>query len=140
MMEDVSRKTSIVFLSIVCLTALFGGAALIFDPTGGLMGMSVDRLHASPFPDYLVPGAFLFFVLGFGTLITIIVLMGRKKQGPWLVIASGAVLMTWIIIQVIILSEINSFHAFYFTTGVFLVWLGFRQKRGVEGARLKAKG
>lgn len=128
-MENISRKISIVFLVIVCLTALIGGAALIFDPTGGLMGMSVDRLHASPFPDYLLPGIFLFVVIGFGTLVAIIALVGKKDYGPALTIICGVVLDLWILVQVIMLSEINSFHAFYFTTGAFLIWLGFRQRR-----------
>mgnify|MGYP003575647261 CR=1 FL=1 len=130
-MENIPRKTSIVFLVIVCLTALVGGAALMIDPTGGLMHMGVDRLHASPFPDYLIPGIFLFVVVGFGSLITIIALAGRKSYAPTLVMLCGGVLMAWIAIQVAILGEINSFHAFYFTTGLFLVWLGFRQRKYV---------
>ena len=131
-MENIPRKTSIVFLVIVCLTAFVGGAALMIDPTGGLMGMAVDRLHASPFPDYLIPGIFLFVVVGFGSLIAIIALVGRKKYAPALVMSCGGVLMAWIAIQIVILDEINSFHAFYFTTGLFLVWLGFRQRKNQE--------
>ena len=128
-MENIPRKTSIVFLIIVCLTAFGGGVAMVIDPTGGLMGMTVDRLHASPFPDYLFPGIFLFVVIGFGSLVTIIALLGRKKYAPALVMLCGGILMAWIAIQIVILDEINSFHAFYFTTGLFLVWLGYRQRK-----------
>ena len=127
-MQNIPRKTSMVFLVIVCLTAFLGGGALMADPTGGLLGMAVDRLHASPFPDYLIPGIFLFVVIGFGSLITIIALVGRKKYASTLVMLCGGVLMAWIAIQIVMLDEINSFHAFYFTTGLFLVWLGFRQR------------
>ena len=53
-----------VLLILLAVNALVGGALLIADPSGGLLGMPVSLLAGSPFRDYLLPGLVLFGLLG----------------------------------------------------------------------------
>lgn len=57
----------VVLTSLVALQAvsgLGGGAVLVLDPSGGLMGMPLTVLRRGPFVDFLVPGVILLLVLG----------------------------------------------------------------------------
>jgi len=51
-------------LLFLSLGALFGGGVLIIDPSGDLFQMPVIILQNSPFNNFLIPGLFLFIVLG----------------------------------------------------------------------------
>src|SRR5690554_4630226 len=49
----------IALLLLLAVNALAGGAALVAEPSGRLLGMPVSLLAGSPFEDYLVPGVIL---------------------------------------------------------------------------------
>ncbi len=49
--------------------ALAGGLMLMLEPSGSGMGFPVELLQGSPFPDYRIPGVFLFTVNGLGSLV-----------------------------------------------------------------------
>ncbi len=48
------------------LSGVYGGGALVWDPTGALLQMSLELLSGAPFADYRIPGLILFMVLGVG--------------------------------------------------------------------------
>lgn len=100
-------------LLLLSVGALFGGGALIIDPSGELLEMPVTLLAGTPFPDYLIPGIVLFTLFGVIALLTVVGLWFRPAwqrssrlgvDAAWLAaIATGAALIIWILVQMTIL-------------------------------------
>lgn len=91
---------ALIFLGI---TSLAGGAVLILDPSGAIIGITTGLLDGSPFGTYLVPGLVLFFLLGVGTLV---VAYAFYRHQEWSLLATplvGFVLTSWIVIQISII-------------------------------------
>lgn len=53
-----------ILVGLQALSGLAGGAVLVSDPSGGIMGMPLSVLQRGPFADFLVPGVVLLMVLG----------------------------------------------------------------------------
>ncbi len=69
-------------LLFLSLGALFGGAVLVLDPSGGLLQIPVTILENSPFNNFLIPGLILFTILGvFPALISVSLL--KQPQLTW---------------------------------------------------------
>jgi hypothetical protein len=62
------------------LSGAGGGALLLADPTGELIGMPPGLLSASPFDDFFLPGMILLMVLG---ILPLCVSWGLWRRGPW---------------------------------------------------------
>lgn len=123
-MKPFAKVVSTILLTFVGFTALYGGWALMIDPTGEVLQMPVAYLYLSPFKNYFIPGAILFFVLGLGTILILpAVVLGKSNSIIFLILA-GVVLNLWIISQMIMLGEINWFHAIYLSIGLMLILIG----------------
>jgi Kef-type K+ transport system membrane component KefB len=86
--------TALIFFQAA--SGLFGGAALMLDPTGSSLQMPNSLLEDSPFGDYLIPGIILFFVLGVFPSIVCYGLLRREKWS-WLgALLVGIALVIWI--------------------------------------------
>lgn len=80
---------------------MFGGAALIIDPSGGLLGLPLDMLAGSPFKTYLIPGIILLLVLGVFPLIVFYGLW-QRKQWAWLgAVVVGMALIVWLAVEIL---------------------------------------
>ncbi len=53
-----------ILVALQAISGLVGGAALVADPSGGLIGMPLSVLRRGPFADFLLPGVILLAVLG----------------------------------------------------------------------------
>ena len=95
-----TRRISIILLIFNSVSALFGGAALIADPTGEWLGMSLQWLEGSPFADFLIPAIVLFIILGVGSALAAYSVVSRKKKYYLDIITIGIVLTVWIVVQV----------------------------------------
>ncbi|WP_146198551.1 hypothetical protein [Rhodohalobacter mucosus] len=62
------------------VSGLFGGAALVADPSGEFLSMPVSMLEGSPFDNFLIPGFILFTVLG---ILPVVVFFGLGKRAIW---------------------------------------------------------
>lgn len=62
------------------ISGLFGGGALVLDPSGEVLQMPLSLLEGSPFNTYLVPGVILLLVLG---VFPLIVFYGLWKRKTW---------------------------------------------------------
>ena len=60
--------------------ALYGGIALVIDPTGNLLQMPLSNLEGSPFTNYLFPGLILLFLLG---VVPAFVAFGLIRKPKW---------------------------------------------------------
>jgi hypothetical protein len=97
------------------LTASGGGGLLILKPDGSLIGMETGWLTGSPFDNYLIPGFFLFTVIGLPSLFVAIGLLFKPDwQGAaslniypaqhWSLTYSfftGIIVIAWIAIQIL---------------------------------------
>jgi hypothetical protein len=117
------------------LSGLAGGYGFIIDPSGKEVGFPPETIHKLPFPDYLIPGLFLFLVYGcWGGLIT----YGLIKPGAWrwanllrlsstqvpvwsMAIELGIVMLIWIIVQVYFMyPPLAALQIIYFILGLLI--------------------
>ncbi len=80
--------------------ALAGGAALIADPTGALVGLPREPLGATPVGDFLVPGLVLALAFGVGSAVVCYGLVARREWARRGAVAVGLALLVWILVEV----------------------------------------
>ncbi|UNK16493.1 hypothetical protein MNQ98_18540 [Paenibacillus sp. N3/727] len=135
--HDKKQEKSII---LVCLQifmgigALFGGGALILDPSGDLIDMPVSMIKGSIFSNFLIPGILLFFVFG---VIPCFVASGLTRQ--WKCITAeklnmfsnkhwswtfslyiGFAIIIWITIQIYIINGFSIVHFIYIALGLII--------------------
>lgn len=117
--------------AFIGLGALGGGLMLVIDPSGSALGLPTSLLEGSPFSDFLIPGIFLLAVNGVGSMIGAGHSFTRRRYALELAIVLGAILVAWIVIQVIIISSFHWLHVLYFILGVVELGIGmyFRRRR-----------
>ncbi len=122
-------------LLFLSLGALFGGAMLVLDPSGGLLQIPVTILENSPFNNFLIPGLILFTVLGvFPALISVSLL--KQPQLTWVNVLNvysdmywawtftlyiGFALIIWISVQTLIINFVLFVHTGYVLLGISIV-------------------
>jgi membrane protein YdbS with pleckstrin-like domain len=94
------------------------------SPDGSSFGMPLSMLRHTPFTDFLLPGIILFVANGLCSLAVLAALLFKHKYYPWLVIAQGAVLMGWIVIQVGMIPGVHFLHWLFGGIGFVLVVCG----------------
>jgi hypothetical protein len=108
-------------LTLTVLAALGGGALLLADRTGSLLGLSIAQLSGTPFPDYTIPGAVLVTLFG---LLPIPVLMGLWRERTWardLAGVLGVGLVVWITVQVAWLGLVSPLQPVVWAEGLVLL-------------------
>jgi len=102
-----------VLVGIQAVSGVAGGAALVADPSGGILGMPVSTLRQGPFVDFLVPGLILLLVLGVFPAAVAVTLWTRPRWAAagalerafgehWSWIGAGAVgagLLIWLAVE-----------------------------------------
>lgn len=104
--------------------AIYGGWNLIIHPDGSSIQLTMDWLKHTPFQNYLIPGIVLFIANGLFSIAVVIMLLFNKHYSPWFIIAQGAILTGWIIIQMLLIRTVHFFHYILGGTGLALIILG----------------
>lgn len=107
------------------INALYGGWFLMTDPTGGKLQMPVSYLQHSFFKDYFIPGLILFIANGLLSITVAVIVMARKKYAPLLIMFQGAVLVVWIIAQVILLQTFYYLQLVLGIVGIVIFLCGY---------------
>lgn len=102
---------------------------LVIDPSGSKLELPSTFIEGTFFPSYLIPGIFLLVVNGIGSLIGAVYTFTRRKYVQAIAISLGVILVSWIVIQVIIIRSIGWLHVLYFTLGIFEIWFGIYIRR-----------
>jgi len=123
-------KTFLIVLTSMLLLfngigAIYGGGNLILHPDGSSIQLSPDWLKHTSFQNYLIPGIILFITNGLFSLFVFIALLFKFRNYSWLVMAQGAILAGWILIQIILLQTIYFLHIILGFLGVALFILGW---------------
>jgi len=113
---------------LIGVGAMAGGLGAILNPEGP-MGMSVDLLSESPFHNYLVPGLFLFFVVGVLNVIAALLYIKKNHFAEYGSLYCGIIQMLFIIVQCLILWVIIPLHIIFFIFGFILMVIGLIQIR-----------
>ena len=110
------------------LSGAAGGLLLIIDPTGNLINMPLRWLSGSPFANYLMPGLFLFSMLGVFPLIVFFGLLIRHKHSWLASLFIGSTLILWIFIEIIIIGfQIQPpLQIIYGSLGILIIALSLR--------------
>ena len=120
-----------VFLGI---GGIFGGAALVIDPSGELIQMPISLLEYSPFSNFLIPGIILLVMLGIAPLVVSYGLIRKTHWNPadklnifsekhWAWTYSlyiGFILIFWITAQVYLIKQIALVHVGYILLGLIV--------------------
>lgn len=115
--------------ALIGIGALVGGFMLLIDPSGSKLGLPIELIEGSPFSDFLIPGIFLFSVNGVGSMIGAGFSFAKRQYAPQIAIILGALLVAWILIQVLIIHSLSWMHFLYFGLGVIELVYGFYLKR-----------
>jgi len=108
----------VVFLHIfIGIGACAGGLGAILDPAAP-MGAPAEMLRHSPFRTFLIPGLFLFVVLGIGNLLSYLISRFFKETRGYLACVMGLILCLWLIIQCIFIRGVAALHIIFFVIGI----------------------
>jgi hypothetical protein len=125
MKEKRLRNFSITLLIFNCLSALWGGIGLIYDPSGEFMQIPLYFLQHSPFISYLIPGIILLIANGILSLFIAFITIKRLMYFPFFIIAQGLILAGWLSVQIMMIREFYPpLHIPYYLTALGLVISG----------------
>lgn len=135
-----TKKPALVYLLMAlmlfqAISALPSALLLIIKPSGQLLGMPLSHLQHSPFNNFLIPGLFLFIVLGIIPLTTFIGLIRQfpfnlfetlniYKEQHWSWTFSyyiGIILILWINIQLMMIRQWGFLHLLYSLLGLIII-------------------
>lgn len=129
------RNILIGLLAFLSIGAIFGGGALILSPSGELLQMPLSMIKNSPFPDYLIPGIFLFLMLGVvpglltfalvrkpGSKIAQRLNLFKDMHWAWsFSIYTGLILILWLQLEMAFIHAVHWFHTFYMFLAVVII-------------------
>ena len=133
-MENTNGKRKVYFglgslQAFIGIGAMGGGFMLVKDPSGSALGVPLSLLEGSPFPNFLIPGIFLLVVNGVGSMIGAGLSFSRRRYAQEIAIVLGAILVAWILIQVVIIKSFSWLHILYFILGVVELGIGLYIRR-----------
>ena len=138
-MENTNGKRKVYFglgslQAFIGIGAMGGGFMLVQDPSGSALGVPLSLLEGSPFPNFLIPGIFLLAVNGVGSMIGAGFSFTRRRYAQEIAIVLGAILVAWILIQVVIIKSFSWLHILYFILGVVELGIGLYIRRNRDKA------
>lgn len=106
------------------LTAVAGGVLLV----AGINTPPETWLAASPFSSYVVPGILLGGVVGGSALLALVASMRGKNYAASLAIQSGAILLVWIVGELVFIQRFSWLQVVYILSGLGVIALVYRDK------------
>ncbi len=120
-MKKIARIFLIILLFLTSINALIAGLLFIIEPSGKLMGMTIEYIKNSPFQSFLIPGIVLFTFNGILNLLAGIAVILKKWYAAYFAIIQGVILVSWIVIQMIMVQDFNILHLIMFIIGTLLI-------------------
>ncbi|MEW7289964.1 hypothetical protein [Aquimarina sp. 2304DJ70-9] len=135
MKRSISTYILMLLILFQVISAVPAGALMIIDPSGEKLGLPIKLLQYSPFSDFLIPGLFLFLVLGVFPGIVLYGLIKKKhfsmvekinlyKNYHWAWTFSyyvGLLLILWINMQLFFIKSFDIAHFVYSMLGVAII-------------------
>jgi hypothetical protein len=112
-------------LLFVGIASLIGGLAVILEPGGESLGVSVDLLINSPFENFLIPGTILFAVIGLTSLLVSYLTFKQHLISGGATIILGFTMIIWIVLQVYWIGWLNGLQPTFLVIGFVEIILGY---------------
>ncbi len=109
-------------LAFVAANAVGGG----FYGVSGAEGVPIEWLRGSPFTTYLVPSLILVVAVGGSFLVAAIAVFARWRAARLFATAAGAILLTWIAVEVAIIGCVSWLQPVTAIVGLVVVVLALR--------------
>jgi hypothetical protein len=135
MTSKLFKRIALILLFFNGASALYGGSALIYDPTGKSIELPLEWLHDTPFRNFLVPGIILFLVNGMGSVVAFLLVIKNSENQEWYVLAEGCLLTGWIITELILTRKYDPLQAVLGGVGLVLIALSllqFKMKKSTQ--------
>jgi hypothetical protein len=115
----------------VASTAIAGGVALVVGAEA--LKFPADVLAGTPFRNYVIPGLILAVMVGGSATVGLITKSLSPRTGALASSVAGAILMGWILGEVLLLppSQRSVLEAFYFAVGLAMAGLGLIVNKGL---------
>ncbi|MFZ7131704.1 MAG: hypothetical protein ACOWWR_05045 [Eubacteriales bacterium] len=118
-MKTLLRSLLMIIHVFVGIGALFGGLLGILSPDGSVVGLSAtEALAHGPFTSFLIPGIFLFVVIGLGNIAGGITAKLKHPYQGYISGCLGGIMCLWILIQCYMLWAWSVLHILFFFIGV----------------------
>ncbi|RJP53314.1 MAG: hypothetical protein C4557_04905 [Anaerolineaceae bacterium] len=138
MKRPVTLWILIFWLGFLALGGLYGGIAMLLDPSGGSLGMA-GVLPLLPVANYVLPGLFLLVIMGLLPLLLIYGLLARpnwtwlesmlrqtKYHWAWTgTVVLGAALAIWLLVEGILIGFKWTIQYVTAVNGLFIVLFVF---------------
>ncbi len=106
---------------LIGIGGLFGGFLALSPEAQLSMGISREMLINSPFTTFLIPGLFLFIIIGFGNLLIAYMNVRSEQHSAYFECLIGIIQIFWILIQCILLQSIVFLHILFFLFGTIQI-------------------
>lgn len=123
------RLLSLLILAVLCLSACYGGYAMIADPSGRSLGLPFYLLHDTVFSNYRSIGWILLIVVGLFSFFTGLLVVVKSRIYSFFIILEGALLCIFIFVQLLLLRERIWIQFVFLATGILLIYLGALQNQ-----------
>ncbi|HXN33016.1 MAG TPA: hypothetical protein VN894_14195 [Polyangiaceae bacterium] len=100
------------------LTSLWGGAELVWRPDGSIIRLPLGVLEHTPFHDFFIPGLLLAGVVGMANTVAGMVTLRRNALANRAAFVSGGILVTWIVVEMLLLQHVHWLHGVYLVLGL----------------------
>ena|SRR6218665_683637 len=120
------RFIAIILLLFTGICALVAGWLFMADPSGAKMEIGVTALQHSPFTDFSIPGAILFTAIGLMSMLAAFSAILKRQNYPRLIVWEGALLLGWIVVQMLLLRDVSFLHIIFGTIAIVLFMFGNR--------------
>lgn len=114
------RKLLIALLLFLGITAAIGGMQLI--RTNG-MGMPIDWLSKSPFPNFIIPGFILLLIVGGSSLLAAFLHIKNHKYAIEASVTAGFGILIWIFTELMMIPHASFLQVIYFALGILILIL-----------------
>jgi hypothetical protein len=119
-----------VLLAFAALNAFGGG----YYALSGAEGVPTEWLAGSPFHDYVVPGLFLFFVVGGAFGVAAVAVLTGTRVARAAALVAGAIVLAWLLVQVSIIGYVSWMQPVTALVGLVILLLAWRLPRARPGA------
>lgn len=120
------RVALLILTSLLALTALPAGMLLMLEPNGSTLGLSLSLLSSTPFPDFFIPGLLLALIVGGCSLVSLFLIMNQSPASYKIAMASGVVLVIWIVAELILIPHYHWLQGLYLAIGILIALTSYQ--------------
>lgn len=106
---------------LIGIGGVFGSFLALSTEARNRMGISTELLKNSPFATFLIPGLFLLIIIGLGNVFTGYANYRNVQSYAFYECLIGIILMSWLIIQCLLLQSVMFLHVLFFLLGIVQV-------------------